>query len=184
MNKEYLNECFSYCRDTGVLTWAYRPRHHFKTEPDWKAFLSRSAGKVAGFVSRPKRGGSYLRVKVNQKIYMCHRLIWVMVHGGIPEGMEIDHINGNGTDNRLNNLRLVTPSGNKKNRSLQSNNKSGYPGVSWDRRMKKWRCQAWSNGGYLGSSSHATLEEAVEARAEMIRGLGFHKNHGRDRSIS
>lgn len=184
MNKEYLNECFSYCRSTGTLTWASRPLNHFKTEHGWKVFLSQRVGKVAGCISDSGDGRLYLKVGVNKKLYFCHRLIWVMVYGDIPDGMEIDHINGDGTDNRLDNLRLVTSSGNKKNRALGSDNKSGYHGIYWNREMKKWVCQAWSDGVYLGSSSHATLDAAVSARAEMIRGFGFHENHGRERSKS
>lgn len=62
MNKEYLNECFSYCRNTGALTWAARPLDHFKTERGWKTFLSQRAGKMLGVLVTPGMGGYTLRL--------------------------------------------------------------------------------------------------------------------------
>jgi hypothetical protein len=53
--------------------------------------------------------------------------------------MHVDHINGNSLDNRRDNLRLVTPQQNAMNRGPQINNTSGYKGVSWNKRSKKWQ---------------------------------------------
>lgn len=102
-----------------------------------------------------------------------------MVNGPIPEGLEIDHIDGVGTNNRLKNLRLVDSSGNKKNRALTVRNKSGFHGIYWSERLELWITQAWSDGQYLGSTSHTRIEDAVRSRKAMQEGRGFHSNHGR-----
>ena len=63
-------------------------------------------GKPAG----SKTWNGYLRITVKRREYKLHRLVWLWVHGAhVPDNMTIDHINGNKTDNRIHNLRLVTP---------------------------------------------------------------------------
>lgn len=55
--------------------------------------------------SPDKRGYRYISIK--KKLYLAHRLIWVYLNGSIPEGMEIDHIDGQPHNNRIENLRLA-----------------------------------------------------------------------------
>ncbi len=64
----------------------------------------------------------------------------------LKKGYMVDHKNGNGLDNRRENLRLVTKSQNMMNCGLQRNNKSGYKGVCWHESNKKWRAQIFVNG--------------------------------------
>lgn len=72
----------------------------------------------------------YYRVQVDGIGYKVHRLIWILVNGAIPHGMFIDHINGLRTDNRIENLRLVTPNQNQFNRKKAYRGTSKYKGVS------------------------------------------------------
>lgn len=69
-----------------------------------------------------------------------------------PDGLVTDHINGKRLDNRRENLRSVTFAENLRNRSKNSNNKSGYKGVSWNTKSKKWLAYITLNGKttYLG----------------------------------
>ncbi len=77
-----------------------------------------------------------------------HHLIMVKP----KEGMVTDHINRNGLDNRKENLRLVTKAQNQQNRKSQKRSTSGYKGVSWVARDKRWRSEIMheKNHFYLG----------------------------------
>ncbi len=85
---------------------------------------------------------------------LMHRLIM-----DAPADMQVDHINGDGLDNRRANLRLVTPRKNTINRSLRSTNKTGYPGVYLDERTNTYTARISLHIGVFDS-----FDEAVEAR--------------------
>ena len=74
-----------------------------------------------------------------------HRELWELYNGKIPDGHELDHINHNRLDNRLENLRLVTRSQNFMNRSVICG-KSKYKGVGWHKKDKRWRARIKING--------------------------------------
>lgn len=76
----------------------------------------------------------YADRKPRKKSLSMHRFLM-----GDPKGMKIDHINGDGLDNRKANLRICTHQQNLYNSKLSKKNKSGYKGVSWDKVNKKWR---------------------------------------------
>lgn len=91
-----------------------------------------SDGEFFSETKRLKKGNTtgYEYVSIDGKLKLAHRLVWEAFNGVIPEGMEIDHINTDRLDNRLENLRLVTPSENKRNpltieRYRQSNKNKG-----------------------------------------------------------
>lgn len=135
------------------------------------------AGAVSGGVDL--RDG-YVSLCFCQKLYKAHRIIWEMVNGPIPEGMEIDHINGRRGDNRLANLRLVTPSGNMRNKKRHRNNTSGYAGVSWHKKSGKYAARIWGPDSRKNLGLFPTAEQAHEAYLAAAEALGYHKNHGRD----
>jgi hypothetical protein len=92
-------------------------------------------GKLIGCVS----ACGYLVVMINKRQYKAHRLAWLYVHGDHPLDM-IDHINGDRKDNRIVNLRSVNNTVNQQNqRKPMSSNKSGFMGVCWHIRCRKWR---------------------------------------------
>jgi hypothetical protein len=96
-----------------------------------------------------KAGGlddkGYLTVRYNNTKFKAHRIIWEMHFGVIPKGYEIDHIDHNRLNNKLENLRLATRSQNVRNTPITSKNKSGYKGVSWNKQMSKWVVQIRQN---------------------------------------
>ena len=113
----------------------------------------------------------YCRVmvhRINKKV-MYHRIVWELVHGSIPEGYEIDHINGKRLDNRIENLRLVTDRQNAQNRKLHRKNK--LYGCHYNKRKNKWQaqCQIKSRKFHLGYynteiEAHDAYKKFVEER--------------------
>lgn len=184
LTQEYLRECFEYDEHSGVLTWKARPRSHFRTQRGWNTFNAQFAGKRAGCESRTTDGLCYLKVRLNKRLYLVHRLIWTMVVGHIPAGMEVDHQDHDGTNNGLGNLRLVSSSGNKKNRRIGSDNTTGAMGVYWSDKLRKWVAQIWSAGVAHHVGVFESFDDAVRARKNMEAALGFHPNHGNGLSVA
>src|SRR5687768_2806402 len=109
-----LNDLFVYEDNTGRLLWKGRR-------------IGR--GCVPGKEAGTKAHHGYRAVMVNGKKYYVHRIVWEMRNGVIPEGLCIDHIDGDCSNNRLDNLRLVTLSGNQRNSKLPRNNSTGIHGI-------------------------------------------------------
>jgi len=104
--------------------------------------------------------GRYVR---SMKLGLMHRVIAERI-GLNLEGKEIDHRDRNPLNNLRSNLRSATREENMRNKSIQSNNSSGYPGVSFHKRDNKWYGRIIISGKekYLGC--YLTFEEAKEAR--------------------
>lgn len=119
-SQSYLRERFSYNEKTGELIWKPRDKKHFSKNRFFLQWNTRYAGKAAG-VAAKRRDGEYFGVIVNLKIgnhkkfMYAHRIVWILQVGEIPEGLVIDHKNGNPCDNRLENLRTVTRAQNSLN---------------------------------------------------------------------
>lgn len=92
------------------------------------------------------------------RLYM-HREI-----AGARSGEIVDHINGDPLDNRRSNLRLGDKCLNSINRSPQSNNKSGYRGVDFDRKRRKWCARIKTDGKQRFLGRFASLNDALAAR--------------------
>jgi len=181
LDPTYARECFSYDSETGELRWKVRPRIHFNTEHGWKSSNARHAGCVTGYRHVCTVGKAYLQVRIAGKCYYAHRIIWTMVHGVIPEGMQIDHIDGDGTNNRMSNLRLVTDTANKRNQRKIKSNTSGYTGVYADK--NRWEAATWQNGKKVSLGRYKTKEEAYGRRLQFNRENGYHANHGTERPL-
>lgn len=98
------------------------------------------------------------------------RRIWQPLHrfilGVTKPSVLVDHINGNGLDNRRANLRICTTAENGANRrGAQSNSKAGIRGVCWDRGKKKWKAQIGVKGKYVWLGRFDTKEAAASAYA-------------------
>ena len=142
-------ESFLYKQETGELFWK-------------KALSPRiKVGDVAG--CRNKEG--YAHVRFGGKLYKAHRLIWLIMTGEDPGLYDIDHINGDRSDNRWVNLRLATNSQNKLNISRHKNNSSGVKGVHWSSERKCWVAQLRLEGKTLWYKRFNNLQDASDAIA-------------------
>lgn len=147
---ELLRQLLSYDPKTGHLTW--KPRLGFNR---WNA---RYAGTIAGATDRY----GYLSIKIHDKSYLAHRIIWAMRYGCWVEC--VDHINGEPGDNRLRNLRAVTRKINQRNQKRHSCNTSGRTGVSWNRHRNVWVAQIGVDGRSVYLGSFDQFDDAVKAR--------------------
>ena len=105
----------------------------------------------AGGIAGSTNSAGYLQIRIDGHRYLLHRLAWLYVTGEWPEA-EMDHQNGDRADNRFCNLRPATNSENGRNRGGAKRNTSGFKGVSWDARLRKWKAKIVVNGHqiYLG----------------------------------
>ncbi len=182
MTKKYLHERLTYCPDSGNLYWKERPRSDFKTERAHKRNTTIYAGKIAGYIWAINKNGyprKYVKIGLNGKLLSAHRLIWLMVHNESPK--EVDHINSNGIDNSLSNLRGGDKSLNQKNARLRVDNISGYSGIYWKKANKKWCCQIMSKGKHIYLGLFSNLDDAIRVKKEASVKYGFHENHGTPR---
>lgn len=137
----------------------------------WKTVRSNMVkNSIAG--STNNRG--YKQISLNSKTYFLHRVIWVLMFGNIPKGFYIDHINGNKTDNRLENLRLATNSQNQQNRPAPKNSSSGYRGVTWHKQAQKWMARICYNKQRKTIGLFDTAENAYKAYKDEAKKLFTH----------
>lgn len=158
LTADRLREVLDYSPETGVFKWRDRPK---RTR---RGGNSAPVGSEAGSTG----GQLYRLIAVDGRRYWAHRLVWVHVYGEWP-CKEIDHINGNGHDNRLNNLRQATRTENRRNSRLPRNNTTGLKGVHQKR--KSFVAGIGNNGKYRYLGTFDTPEEAHAAYCKAAREL-------------
>lgn len=146
LTHERLRELLEYNPDTGVFTWRVGRRG-----TAWK-------GSVAGTVN-----DGYVRIGVDGEIYRAHLLVWLWKKGVFPSS-EIDHRDGNTTNNRFLNLREATKSENQQNGKLRNNNTSGYTGVSWQATKQLWVAYITVNTKRITLGRSRSFETALALR--------------------
>ena len=124
------------------------------------------AGSKTGTVSTHKHTDKqYVQINFNYKKYLIHRLIWIWHGNSLEPNQEIDHIDGNSLNNRIENLRATTHKQNQENRKgANKNSKSGVKGVSWNKARKKWRAEIKYNGKSKHLGRYVNKEDAIAAR--------------------
>jgi hypothetical protein len=150
-------------------------------DPETGIFLRKPNNKKTGSILSTIDGKKYVRIGLLGGSYLAHRLAWVYFYGEQPD--EIDHINGNGTDNRIINLRNVTHAQNQKNHRRPATNKSGVSGVAYRERDRVFRAYIRNNGKSIHLGHFDNIIDAVAARMEAERLYGYHYNHGADRPL-
>jgi hypothetical protein len=148
---EYANNELSYDRLLKTL-------HYNPDTGQFTRIATRRAKKKVGRIV-----DGYLSIGIDHRKYQAHRLAFLYMTGKWPVG-DVDHANGDPSDNKWSNLRQATRSQNIINRrKLDNRNISGYTGVRWHKSMKKWQA--------IFSFTFKTKEEAIEARRLMMEVL-------------
>lgn len=122
--------------------------------------IDRSDGYKTGEVLNSPDKNGYLRTTINDKTYKLHRLAWLYVYGVFPSGV-IDHINGNVTDNRIENLRDTSHRQNTMNK--KSHREGRLVGAQWSQVMQKWGSSIRLNGKGYHLGFFVTEKEASDA---------------------
>ncbi len=131
----------------GGLRWKVRTGHH-------------AAGTQAG----NHNGSGYWQVTFREVRLLSSRVVWVLTHGQIPDGMQVDHKDGNRSNNHPGNLQLLSGATNGRGyNKLFSRNKSGYMGVSYASDRRKWHAGIKRDGRHITIGRFRTAIEAAKA---------------------
>lgn len=129
----------------------------------------RYIGQEAGWIESK----GYRAIMVCGKIYKAHRIAWLFLTGEWPEH-QIDHINGNKSDNREINLRPATGYENQRNRGMLRTNSSGFKGVHLNKRRQKWVASIRTGNGQKHLGYFNSAEDA--SRAYYAAAQEYHGN--------
>lgn len=169
-----IDDIIEYSCSDGYLYWKERPLSMFSSKGSCKSWNSRQSGEIA--LSKIDKDG-YRGLTVFGRSFMQHRIVWMMHNdGSCPEFL--DHINGNKSDNRIENLRPATKVDNGWNRGKNKNNTSGYKGVCFMKRKGVYRASVYFGGRAIHAGFHSTAEEAHLAYCKKLKevaGEFFHE---------
>lgn len=158
-DEDGLRKSLSYDPSSGLLTWL--PGTRF-------------AGRTAGYTT--KRG--HLIITRTGVTFLAHRVAWFLYYGNWPS-KGIDHIDGDPSNNRIENLRDVGQSDNNRNKCLRKDSSTQVTGVSWCKVAKKWRAYINISGKPHRLGYFEDFQAAVDARKAAEPLHGYHPNHGR-----
>lgn len=146
MTKDQLNQLFTY--KNGKLFWNL---------PKKRIIVGNRAGTTMS--------DGYRSVMIDQKRHYEHRIIFMMHHGFLPK--ELDHIDGNPSNNCIENLRESNRNQNMQNTKLPKNSTSGYKNVYWHKSTQKWKVQFNANKKrmFFGSFDDLELADLVAQEA-------------------
>jgi hypothetical protein len=131
----------------------------------WNA---RFTGTIAGYVE----ASGYVKISLFNHAYYAHRLAWLYETGESPKA-DIDHIDGNPSNNRIANLRPASRSENLANAKRRIDNTSGLKGVCWVPNKRKWKACIGDRGKLINIGFFDTIEMAAEAyKCEAISRFG------------
>lgn len=135
--------------DLAGLHWSY------KTTPEGHIYAKRDVTEIPQIKGRQKR---------KRREISLHRTILERIIGRrLQTGEMCDHINGDTLDNRRANLRVASSAQNNQNCKMHIDNSSGYKGVYWEKRVRRWRADIQANGERRFLGLYATAVEASEA---------------------
>jgi hypothetical protein len=163
LTQDLLKEYLHYDANTGIFIW----------------IKSMSNGVHIGDIAGCLHRNGYIYIGLIGKLHRSHKLAWLYNYGNLPE-FNIDHIDGNKNNNRIDNLREATYSENAFNVGTFISNTSGFKGVSWHKQRKKWNVRAKLNGKYKFLGLFDNIEIAAETYKNFCQqnhGNFLHKNN-------
>jgi hypothetical protein len=154
ITQEILKNAVEYNPETGIFI--KKPIEALtKSNKMWNG---QYAGKVTGSI----RKDGYFRICINGKRYLAHRLAWLYVYGAMPV-KELDHKDGDRSNNKISNLRESTSSQNGHNVTKRKTNTSGYKGVVWYPVTRKWGASIWYENKKYSLGYFYKIEDAAKA---------------------
>ena len=119
----------------------------------------------------------YFQMNIFGRPYLIHRLIYLFMTGEFPEH-DVDHINGDRTDNRWCNLRQVTRLENLHNIGLRNSNSTGYVGVSLRKDTGKYHAYIDDHNIRIHLGNFEYIDDAIKVRQQAELKFEYHPNHG------
>lgn len=156
ITQKEVRRLFSYNKHTGILKWKVKPSKNT------------NIGDVAGTINK-----GYIRIRVHNKKYYAHQIIWLGIYGYIPK--IIDHKDKVKHHNWLSNLREINNRKNIINSNIRKDNTSGIKGIGFNKKEKAWVSRIRSNKKSYYIGSYKDFNEAVCARLAAEQCLGFDK---------
>ena len=138
--------------------------HYDPLTGDFTNKITRGTWAVEGGTAGHRRKNGYIEIRISGKAHLAHRLAWLYMEGFFPKNIGVDHIDRNPSNNRWNNLRLVSQQCNLRNCGLRKDNNSGVKGVYWDGRRKKWQAEINLSGKHRHLGRYEDFDDAVLAR--------------------
>lgn len=157
IDSEIVRSLFEYSAATGVLTLKKSRGMGLR----YKAGSSVGSLHECG-TKRSKK--HYLRTMINGSYIYVHRIIWVIMTREQP--LDIDHIDGDGLNNKWENLRSVHHSVNGKNQKTHSTNTSGISGITYRKDSGKWRARITVDDKSISIGTYRDKQDAIQARKE------------------
>ena len=159
MNLERISRFLKYTSETGDFHW-----------------IENKGRSRAGTLAGAKHNCGYVCIGIDGKLYLAHRLAIVLSGFSLSKNQQVDHINGDRADNRLENLRVASHAENCQNTKARAHNKSGMKGVGYEPKRKMWRARVSINKktvwlGYFNSPEKA--HAAYCAAAKKLHGEFF-----------
>lgn len=145
LNQSEVQRLLYYDANTGAFTWRVKPCRRIRV------------GQPAGATNT----AGYIVIGISGKLYYAHRIAWFYMTGEWPR--QVDHRDGDRSNNAWANLRLATHQQNILNAKLAKNSTSGFKGVSWHRAAGKWSAQIYLNGESKHLGLFTTAEDAHAA---------------------
>ena len=166
MTPDIAKQLLYYEPDTGKLYWRARPPAMFRSSASYKRWNARYSGREA--LATPDANGALHGTVLGESCY-AHRIAWLIVHGEWPE--EIEHLNGDKSDNRLANLKAVPHMEMMGRRALSRNNTSGVNGVSFCKSAQRWKFQLRRKCRLIENESFDTKADAIAYREAVMAAL-------------